>query len=41
MVHLYHPDGTKQRILIFCVLLPATADSVKDKKEMVVNICLE
>ena len=41
MVHLYHPDGTKQRILIFCVLPPATADSVKGKKEMVVNICLE
>ena len=32
MVHLYHPDGTKQRILIFCVFSPATADSVKDKK---------
>ena len=41
MFHLYHPDGTKQRILTFCVLLPATVDSVKGKKEMVVNICLE
>ena len=41
MVHLYHPDGTKQRILIFCVLLLTAADSVKGKKEMVVNICLE
>ena len=38
MVHLYHTDGTKQRILIFCVLLPATANSVKGKKEMVVTI---